>query len=252
MSPDLKFESSFQKEGNPCKEYRDYYSEYNGPIGGDYRFKWICETYFKKAASDNEKVLDIGCGEGTLVRMLAERGYESYGVDASLSGIEHAKKKNIPERIFLSDIETEGVPFPDYLFDCVCCFETIEHLTNPYRAMSEIKRVLKPSGKLLVSIPNPMIGHPLIYPGLFTKRYFKEFLIVNGMKITNIRGWGVIPQLYFIPDRQFILFKIMRRLLHSLYSRYTPVSLSWLWVFEAIMQTQEDMYGKVARDTKPV
>lgn len=251
MSPDLKFESSFQKEGNPCMAYRDYYSEYNGPIGGDYRFKWICETYFKKAASENEKVLDIGCGEGTLVGMLSERGYDSYGIDASISGINQGGEK-LKGRLIHSDIESGGLPFPDKFFDYVCCFETFEHLLNPYYILREVKRILKQDGVFLVSIPNVRIGHPVIYPGLITRRYFADFLEVNGMKVTEVRGWGQVPQLYFIPDKPYFLFQLMRRILHIIYTRYTPVRFAWLWIFEAVPKIEEDIYSKVARETKPL
>ena len=252
MATENKIESSIQKRSRACEEYKDYYSEYKGPIGGDYRFKWVCDTYFKRTHDNNEKILDLGCGEGTLVKMLAEMDYDSYGVDASESGIKQGEN-NSKGRLFLSDIETEGIPFPDKFFDCICCFETFEHFFNPHRALEEVKRTLKQGGRFLVSIPNPMIGHPFIYPGLFTRRYFKDFLMINGMKITSVRGWGQAPQLYIVPDKPIQLFHFLRRCLHSIYSRYTPISFAWLWVFDTVMQqTNGDIYKKVARETRPV
>lgn len=46
-----------------------------------------------------------------------------------------------------------AMPFPDNTFDCVICFETIEHVEDPFRAVSEIRRILKPGGILIGSTP---------------------------------------------------------------------------------------------------
>ena len=56
MATENKIESSIQKRSRACEEYKDYYSEYKGPIGGDYRFKWVCDTYFKRTHDNNEKI----------------------------------------------------------------------------------------------------------------------------------------------------------------------------------------------------
>ena len=54
----------------------------------------------------------------------------------------------------------------------------------------EVKRVLKERGTFLVSIPSEKILHPYIYPGLFTKRNFSEFLRLNSFQINRVVGWG--------------------------------------------------------------
>ena len=54
-------------------------------------------------------------------------------------------------RVVLGDIE--GMPFPDSEFDAVVCTEVLEHVPNPSRALEEIRRVLKPRGVLIGSVP---------------------------------------------------------------------------------------------------
>lgn len=52
--------------------------------------------------------------------------------------------------------DAHQLPFKGQIFDEIICFETLEHLKSPYKAISEYNRVLKPSGLLHVSIPNLM------------------------------------------------------------------------------------------------
>jgi 2-polyprenyl-3-methyl-5-hydroxy-6-metoxy-1,4-benzoquinol methylase len=89
------------------------------------------------------RVLDVGCGEGVLVEEYASR-LAIEGVDAN----------------YASDRVRQGsllaLPFPDGAFDCVVCLDVLEHLRHEdqARALGEIRRVLKPGGQLLLSLPN--------------------------------------------------------------------------------------------------
>jgi ubiquinone/menaquinone biosynthesis C-methylase UbiE len=108
-------------------------------------------------------------------------------VDISESGIQQCKEKNI--NAYLVDVSAEPLPFPDNFFDIVICLETLEHLMNPYFAMMEIRRVLKEKGRLICSVPNPLTGHPYLYPGLFEFKFFCRFLQQCGFRIVQIEPW---------------------------------------------------------------
>lgn len=166
--------------------HKDYYSNIEGPIGGDERFRWIAKTFFKGISG--KKVLDVGCGEGSLLDILQRLGNEVSGIDISESGVVKTQAKSI--RCELVDISNERFPYKDSEFDIVTCLETIEHVENPLRCLQEIKRVLKDNGTLIISIPSPKILHPYCYPGLFQLKYFKEFLSLNDFEISRIVGWG--------------------------------------------------------------
>src|SRR6185295_2279765 len=66
---------------------------------------------------------------------------------------------------------------------------------NPHRMIWEIRRVLRDGGTLLISIPGEKVYHPFIYPGLFTRKNFREFLEANGFRVRAVRGWGQAPML---------------------------------------------------------
>lgn len=171
------------------RAHADYYRAVDGPIGGRDRFEWFDRAYFSGVSG--ARVLEIGCGEGSLLELIRARGNDVRGVDISESGVARAKAKSI--QCVLADASNERLPYEDASFDAVVTLETIEHVENPHRMIWEIKRVLKEDGMLLISIPGEKVHHPFIYPGLFSKKNFVEFLECNGLKVRSVRGWGQAP-----------------------------------------------------------
>lgn len=94
------------------------------------------------------KLLDAPAGYGHLSMKLKELGYEV--VCAEIEP-EIFKAKEI-ECIF-TDLN-RSIQAPDESFDYVCCVDGLEHMTDPYRAVEEFSRVLKPGGVGIFSLPN--------------------------------------------------------------------------------------------------
>jgi len=107
--------------------------------------------------SDGGRLLDVGCGVGTVSLELENRGFEVYGIDFSSVAIEKAKEKGI--NAMLCDVDAEGIPFEDNYFDVVWAGDILEHVFDPIFLLEEISRVLKPTGKGLISTPNDMNLH---------------------------------------------------------------------------------------------
>lgn len=107
--------------------------------------------FFPKTAR-KEKVLDVGCGNGTVAHYLFENGYQVLGIDVSKDAVDQAKKLGIG-KFFQGNVE-EGLPFPAKKFDVVFLGDILEHLFNPAHVLREAKRVLKPKGRIVVSCPN--------------------------------------------------------------------------------------------------
>lgn len=170
--------------------HKDYYKNVEGPIGGSERFDWVAATFFSGVRG--KRILEIGCGEGSLLKALAGEN-QVQGVDISETGVEKTRQKGIPCE--LADASNEAMPFADGTFDVAITLETIEHVENPHRMLWEIRRVLKEGGTLLISIPGEKVYHPFIYPGLFTRKNFREFLEANGFRVRDVRGWGQAPML---------------------------------------------------------
>lgn len=100
-------------------------------------------------------VLDVACGEGYGAAMVSETAYKVVGVDLSVDVIQHAKN-NYRHHTNLQFVTAscECLPFPDASFDFAISFETIEHIEKQKEFISELKRVLRPDGILILSSPN--------------------------------------------------------------------------------------------------
>lgn len=95
------------------------------------------------------KILNIGCGTGGTVRMLETFG-EVVNVDASDEAIKFMKKNG-----FKNSIKVKGIdlPFETATFDMVCAFDVLEHIDEDIKAMREWRRVVKPGGKIVLTVP---------------------------------------------------------------------------------------------------
>lgn len=102
----------------------------------------------------NKIVLDIACGEGYGSYIMSRRASKVYGVDISDDAIAHAKRKYNTENLTFLLGSALNIPFPANFFDIVVSFETIEHLGEHKKLLSELKRVLNNDGILIISSPD--------------------------------------------------------------------------------------------------
>lgn len=96
------------------------------------------------------KILSLGSGSGSDLWYLAA-GNEVHALDSSPSAVEVACAHGLQAQ--LADLE-QPLPFADASFDVVVAKDLIEHLLAPERLLGEVRRVLKPTGRLVLSVPN--------------------------------------------------------------------------------------------------
>ena len=167
------------------------------------------------AQHKSKRILDVGCGNGSVACRLIQEGYDVYGIDASITGINYCSKK-YPERFFVQDISSEQLP--DSLavlrFDVVISTEVIEHIYAPRSYMRLIKNALSPRGIVIVSTPyhgylknlvmallNRLDGHfTVLWDGghikFWSKRTLSMLLEESGSSVMQFRGSGRIPLLW--------------------------------------------------------
>jgi SAM-dependent methyltransferase len=97
------------------------------------------------------RVLDLGCRTGALTQHYAA-GNEVTGVDVDRAALEQAVERLGIETVW-ADVE-EGLPFEDETFDVIVAGELMEHLADPAAAVANIRRVLRPGGRFVGSVPN--------------------------------------------------------------------------------------------------
>lgn len=98
---------------------------------------------------EGKLVLDAGCGEGRFSRMLAGRGAVVFGIDPTSDFIELAKQRH-PAGDYRVGV-AERLPFPDESFDLVISYLVILDVEDYLGAISEMVRVLKPGGKIVLA-----------------------------------------------------------------------------------------------------
>ena len=101
------------------------------------------------------RVLDLGCGAGTYVRLLAKRGHATVGIDYSLPSLARATAADPPRNSPYVAGEAYALPFSAGAFQVVLCVGVFQALADPERALGEIARVLVPGGIAIVEALNP-------------------------------------------------------------------------------------------------
>lgn len=161
---------------------------------------WGCETktgqyrlllrgkFIKQILKNNRyiKILDLGCGFGTLTQHLLGISGEIYGVDISPASIAIAKKKVKSSKVFFKAANAHDLSFKKGFFDLIVGNAVLHHL-NVDKALSEIFRTLKKGGKIIFFEPN------LINPEVFLERKipFIRRLVRNSKDETAFIRWSL-------------------------------------------------------------
>jgi ubiquinone/menaquinone biosynthesis C-methylase UbiE len=141
------------------KDYKKAEIEYEKKIAQDYNC-WYHSTpiakahdrdfvnYLKKEIQKGDRVLDLGCGPASLWSYLTKiKGIELVGADISAAMIKEAKKLYPQGKFMVAN--AEKLPFKNEEFEVVICSSALHHLPSPQKAFKEIRRILKPYGKLI-------------------------------------------------------------------------------------------------------
>lgn len=99
-------------------------------------------------------VLDLACGEGYGALLLAGTASRVTAIDVNAEIIDRARKKYPRPHLHFNQGAVEALPVEDHVFDIVVSFETLEHTDHQEQMMTEIRRVLKPEGLLIISTPD--------------------------------------------------------------------------------------------------
>ena len=127
-------------------------------------------------------VLDAACGSGYGTAILAEVASHVYGIDISEDAVKLCKKTFRKKNISFQTASIGELPWPDHFFDVIVSFETIEHVSKSIQKkfISEIRRLLKPDGTLVISSPDKQYytiernkKNPYHIAEFFRKDFFK-------------------------------------------------------------------------------
>lgn len=109
--------------------------------------------WLRAEVSAGDRALDLGCGTGDFTAALADCGARAVGVDVASAAVERARTRH-PGLCFALVPFDGPLPFEVGAFDLVWASEVIEHVADTSRWLSEVRRVLAPGGRLLMTTPN--------------------------------------------------------------------------------------------------
>jgi 2-polyprenyl-3-methyl-5-hydroxy-6-metoxy-1,4-benzoquinol methylase len=136
--------------------YRDYLPHRNEQIG---QWEAMMRPVNRQSAhlievkshTGGQRLLDVGCGYGFFLREMRSRGWNVAGVEISQTGRRHARDSgNI--QVFSKPLER--LALDDQSFDVVTLFYVIEHVLKPRELLTEVHRILKPGGLVLLRWPH--------------------------------------------------------------------------------------------------
>lgn len=198
-------------------------------------------------------VADISCGIGYGIAELSRAAETVIGVDSSPEMIETASKRSrdLNVKFILKDLDDQDLT-PDIgegSVDAVVSFETIEHLVDPNRAISQFSRVLKPGGFLICSVPN-VLSEPRASACLPRNRCHKQLFNFGSLRrMVQSHGMQVVYRLgqswsYTLLKReqQLSSSKLIRRKLSDMPEMHSPEIIRLLSYIVAY-PTVEDVDG---------
>jgi ubiquinone/menaquinone biosynthesis C-methylase UbiE len=137
----------------------------NGPEHWDARLAEIWDTpqlhwpskvsLIASLTEPSDVVLDIGCGNGSILRDLRRRGYRNlHGLEISSYAIERLRTDGIEMHYG----RLPRIPLPDEHFDVVIASQILEHVIRRRRLLTEMARVLRPGGRAFIFVPDNCLG----------------------------------------------------------------------------------------------
>ena len=208
------------------------------------------------------RVLDVGCGYGAFIKRLKQNNCtEAIGIEQNKNALEFTNKIKLP--VFDLTLDQVLENHQEY-FDAVSTFQVLEHVTDPLQFLTDLIALVKPGGKLIISVPNPesftqyanknLLDQPPHHMHRWNRKTFLRLRGILPIKLVQIRfeplatyhvNWFLSIQRSRIPKNKsirkialFILDRILAPLLkrsslarrfvrgHTLYVEFIKESLS--------------------------
>jgi len=194
---------------------------------------------------EEAKVLELGCATGSFLNTLRRRKLKLYGVEPGRTAALYAQKK-LCLNVFCGTLEK--AKFPNFNFDAIFAWHTVEHFPNPLQTLREVNRVLKKDGHFVFSIPNAGCWEFYIFGNkwydLDLPRHLSHFTLASIKKVLEAGNFRVEKLFYqrnvsnIVVSSAYWLEDVMGKNKISKTLRRFPISSSaFLWLFSLPLAT---------------
>ena len=112
--------------------------------------KWEHKVALKNLLDCND-ILEVGCAFGSFVESALNLGINAQGIELNLAAVKVAKSNNLPIENIDLNYFAKLYPLSQ---DAICCFQVLEHISEPRKFIELCLQILKPNGKLILCVPN--------------------------------------------------------------------------------------------------
>ena len=183
----MTFNGAFPGELEPTGE------RFHPTMRGAIRYEHLHRYALCLGLVDGLDVLDIASGEGYGSALLASRARRVIGVDLEPRAVEHARRSYYRPNVLYRVGDCTAIPLGDASVDVVVSFETLEHIGAHDAMLGEVRRVLRPGGRLVISSPNKRVySEEPGYENPYHVRelYYDEFLQLLERHFASVRVHG--------------------------------------------------------------
>jgi len=219
--------------------YDQFYHERGFSLRDSF-YLWLLELI---ATQPGESLLDVACGTGRLVQFAAQQGINVTGVDFSHVGMLENAQRTPNAKWLLAD--GESLPIADASVDCIMNIGSLEHYQHPLQGVKEIARLLKPTGRACILLPNAFglfgnIQHVLATGEVYddgqplqryaTRHAWQTLLERGGLQVERLVPYSEVNLPRTLPD-WFWLAQRPQRIVRSMLATFVPANFANQLVF---------------------
>jgi len=224
--PEMHVKQKEKYDNSSNKEFYDYYADQSVTEATIERMTAIRDAVLRtrqREGGDQShlKVVDIGCGAGSLSRLWAETGHEVCGLDVNEPLIQLAQERATAQnlKVTFSVGSATHLPWDNASFDVCTVPELLEHVVDWQQCLNEFCRILKPGGILYLSTSNKLCPKqqeftlPLYswYPAPI-KKYCEKLAVTSHPQIANYAKYPAVHWFTFFQLKKVLRVKGLRAL----------------------------------------
>lgn len=169
------------------------YNEADRPLT-EYPQKLANYLFNRYNLKKGDNFLDIGCGRGEFLKGFVSLGVSGHAVDQSSAALKYCPEAELRN----SDIENEGIPYPNNYFDVVYSKSVIEHFHYPEKLVKEMRRVLKPGGLAITLCPAWEYNYRVYFEDYshrtpFMLESLRDIQIIHGFEDVQVEFFRQLP-----------------------------------------------------------